>query len=706
MPRNAKRKQTPLLTYWANNRSLRSCSGLPQAVYLSALKVGIASTTFAGGEIMRVQGSRLRLAIGIGVLGLGATIAFWNHRGSISQATASPPVAQEQGDRSSKPVAAVTPSESGQRAVAYIYNSVPVTREDLGEYLIARMGDERLKELVNLKIIQHYCEQKGIEISQAEIEAEFAETMKGIPNVTPKIFENKVLRPRNKTLYEWKEDVIKPRLMLVRLCRDRVQVTEDDVKKAFESHYGEKVECRMILWPDTEKDIAGQVARIRNDEQEFDRVARQQVTPSLAATGGMIEPIGHNATGNRDLEQAAFSLKPGELSGLIDTPQSKAVIKCVKRIPADPSKYTEAEREKLAREVFDKKVQGEISNLFKELLKEANPTFILKKGSSGGELVDEGKQDLQQATAESPIRQASAAMPSDYNQRAVAYICGSIPVSREELGEYLIARMSEDRLNSLVNLQIIRRYCKQKGIEVTSAEIEAEFAETLKGIPNVTSKTFEKTVLKPHHKTLYEWKEDVIKPRIMLSRLCRDRVHVTEDDIKMAFDAYHGEKVECRMILWPADQQHVAMQMYDKIRKSDSEFDKVAGTQASTSLASNKGKIEPIGHNTTGNPALERAAFSLKEGELSELIGTPQGHVVLKCVRRIPPDATKHIETEREKLAKEVYYKKVQLEIPKVFKELRDEAKPTFILKKGMTETELVNEVKQSLKPESNSRSQ
>ena len=66
----------------------------------------------------------------------------------------------------------------------------------------------------------------------------------------------------------------------------------------------------------------------------------------------------------------------------------------------------------------------------------------------------------------------------------------------------------------------------------------------------------------------------------------------------------------------------------------------------------------------------------------------------------------KHVETEREKLAKEVNDKKVQLEIPKVFKELRDEAKPTFILKKGMSETELVNEVKQSLKPESNSRSQ
>jgi hypothetical protein len=327
-------------------------------------------------------------------------------------------------------------------------------------------------------------------------------------------------------------------------------------------------------------------------------------------------------------------------------------------------------------------------------------TFVFWNHGSSISQATAGPPALQ-ATADAPVRQASAVGPSDYAQRAVAYIYGSIPITREDLGEYLIARMTEDRLNSLVNLKIIQHYCQQKGIEITPAEIEAEFAETMKGIPNVTPKIFEEKVLKPHHKTLYEWKEDVIKPRIMLGRLCRDRVQVTEDDIKMAFEAYHGEKVECRMILWPSDQKHIAMQLYGKIRDSETEFEHVARTQGTPSLASTGGKIDPIGHRTTGNDNLERAAFSLKPGEISELIGTPQGHVVLKCDRRIPPDTSKHIEAEREKLAKEVFDKKVQLEIPKVFKELRDEAKPTFILKKGVSEAELVNEVKKTLNPES-----
>src|SRR5438105_14620031 len=38
---------------------------------------------------------------------------------------------------------------SSRQVVAYIYGSIPITREDLGEYLIARQGAERLELMVN-----------------------------------------------------------------------------------------------------------------------------------------------------------------------------------------------------------------------------------------------------------------------------------------------------------------------------------------------------------------------------------------------------------------------------------------------------------------------------------------------------------------------------------------------------------------------------
>ena len=137
---------------------------------------------------------------------------------------------------------------------------------------------------------------------------------------------------------------------------------------------------------------------------------------------------------------------------------------------------------------------------------------------------------------------------SDYSHRVVAYLYDTTPVTREELGEYLIARMGKERLGNLVNKRIIEHECQRRGVEVTAAEVEADLAETLKGLA-VNRSDFVTTILKPYNKTLYEWKEDVIKPRLLLSKLCRDRVQVTSEDLQKAFEAYHGEKLECQLIM-------------------------------------------------------------------------------------------------------------------------------------------------------------
>ena len=66
-------------------------------------------------------------------------------------------------------------------------------------------------------------------------------------NLDRKGFEENVLRPNRKTLYEWREDCLRPGLLMNRLIRDTIRVEEEDLRKCFEAHYGEKVECRLIL---------------------------------------------------------------------------------------------------------------------------------------------------------------------------------------------------------------------------------------------------------------------------------------------------------------------------------------------------------------------------------------------------------------------------------------------------------------------------
>jgi hypothetical protein len=287
------------------------------------------------------------------------------------------------------------------------------------------------------------------------------------------------------------------------------------------------------------------------------------------------------------------------------------------------------------------------------------------------------------------------ATASDYSQRVVAYINETTPLTREEFGEYLIARLGPDRLNNFVNRRVIEEAAKAKGVEVTAAEVEADFQETLKSL-KTTSKDFEAKILKPHNKTLYEWKEDAVKPRLLLSKLCRNRVHVTEEDISKCYEAYYGEKIDCRIIMWSRGEKAAALSAYPRIRDNESEFERAARTQASPSLAAMGGKIEPIGRHTAGNPQLEKAAFALQPGELSHLIETPEGFVVIKCIRRVPPRTEKKLEDVREELAKETFEKKLQQEIPKYFHELYEKANPK-IFNSAITEEKLFQAVRQEM---------
>ena len=295
----------------------------------------------------------------------------------------------------------------------------------------------------------------------------------------------------------------------------------------------------------------------------------------------------------------------------------------------------------------------------------------------------------------------SPAATSDYAKRVVAYIYGTEPITREELGEYLIARMGADRLNNLVNRRIIDRVCRQQGIEVTDAEVEADFAGTIKGL-NLSVKEFESKMLKPRKMNLFEFKEDAIKPRLLLSKLCRGRVQASEEDLKNAYEAYYGEKMECRIIMWPDTDYNRALRAYPKIRDSAEEFDKAAASQANFQLASVQGRVEPpFGRHTTGNEEFEKAAFRLEPGQISPVIKTPEGYVIIKCVKRHPPQKEITLDQVRDKLTKEIVDRKIsQQEIPKIFAELRHQADPQVFLRTATTEEDLKADAQRLLQPE------
>jgi PPIC-type PPIASE domain len=536
-------------------------------------------------------------------------------------------------------------------------HSVSITREDLGEHLIARRGVEKLDTLINNRIIEKVCKERGIEVNASEIEQRLDEDLKGV-NIDRAQFVKQFLRRANKNLTEWRLDVLRPQLLLTKLCRDRVTVTEQEIRDGFEARFGEKVDCRVIHWAD-EKQAQAEYAKIRDDEQAFIDAAKHQQTSALAATGGKIAAFGHHNMDNVELEKAAFNLQPGEVSPLVKVPDGWIVIRCDGRIPADPAATLDKVKAAIKDEIQESKVQKEIKTIMATLRKEADPQSFLEKPG---------------AALDAASTKAGHAPGS-----AVATIYGTIPITRQDLGDFLITRFGAEQLDLLVNKRLLQEASRACNITVTEDEIEATFVEDYRKQKLTSEADFVEKYLKPNKTTAYQWREDVVRPRLMLAKLCRDRIHVTEEDLRAAFDAYHGEKVECRMILYPQDGMNAALQNYAKLRDDDKEFDQAARTQMSPSLAQGGGRMT-IGRHTSGDDRLERKAFALQPGEVSELFGTAQGIVLLKCDCHVPPDTSVSFADCRATLEREVIERKTQLEMPVCFAELRKLAAPRLLL--------------------------
>lgn len=287
---------------------------------------------------------------------------------------------------------------------------------------------------------------------------------------------------------------------------------------------------------------------------------------------------------------------------------------------------------------------------------------------------------------------------TEYTQRAVGYIFDNVPITREMLGEYLIARCGAEKLELLANKMIIEEAAKTRGVTVTTAEVEASLADDVSSLA-ISRREFIDKVLKSYKKTEYEWREDVIRPRLLMTKMCGNRVKVTEEELHKGFIAYHGEKVDGRLILWPPNEERAARSEYARLRDSEEAFATKAKAQASPELASKGGKLPgPVGHYTTGNDSLEREMFALQPGEVTPLIQVPEGWVIFKCDSRTPADTTVNFDADRPRLMAEITKKKTAMEIQNFFKELKEAAHYRPMLAGAPKPNDLKREVQQELK--------
>ena len=277
-------------------------------------------------------------------------------------------------------------------------NNQAITYDVVARACFDRYGKDVLDTLVNRLIIQQACERKGIQVTGAEVHANVAESAKNF-NLPLDTWYQMLQAERGLTKQQYHDDVIWPMIALKKLAGKEIEVTEQDMQVGFERDYGPRVKARMILVEGNIRQASQIWEKCMATPDEFDRIAMEHSADANSRPlGGVIPPIRRHGI-EKTVEEAAFKLEPGEISGVIQVTQNRYVIlKCEGRTEPVVTDIREVWNELYA-QLTEEKTQIAVATVFESIKKESRVDNFLTRTTTGGRQAQ-------------PIRQVSGSRPT------------------------------------------------------------------------------------------------------------------------------------------------------------------------------------------------------------------------------------------------------------------------------------------------------
>ena len=179
-------------------------------------------------------------------------------------------------------------------------------------------------------------------------------------------------------------DAVWPSVALKKLVGSKVEVTDEDMRKAFESNYGERVEVLAIVVSDNRQaQKVWDLARNNNTDAFFAELAQQySVEPASRGNGGKVPPIRRHG-GSPLIEDEAFKLKAGELSGIVAVDGQFIILRCQGRTQPVQVDFN-AVRSELVKDIQEKKLRLQMTKEFDRLREVAQvDNFLVGTSQSG-----------------------------------------------------------------------------------------------------------------------------------------------------------------------------------------------------------------------------------------------------------------------------------------------------------------------------------
>lgn len=272
--------------------------------------------------------------------------------------------------------------------VAAVVNGQSITIRQLGEECILRHGPMVLDGEINRRILQQELKRRNRTVDDNDIQEEVARAADSYGYVkkdgTPDIdaWLKAITEKDNATIELYVRDAVWPSAALKKISGANVQVTEDDLKKGFESNYGERVEVlAVVLGNQRQAQQVWELARDNPTDNFFAELAHTySIEPASRSNFGKVPPIRKHG-GQPAVEDAAFRLKPGELSSIVAVGDKFIIMRCTGRTKPVVNEMTPEVRQELARDIQEKKLRVAMAKEF-DRLKESSKVDDYLTGAS------------------------------------------------------------------------------------------------------------------------------------------------------------------------------------------------------------------------------------------------------------------------------------------------------------------------------------
>ncbi len=224
--------------------------------------------------------------------------------------------------------------------IVAIVNDQKVTRQELYNLLVDTYGEDALDVLIRRTAIYQEAKKKGVTVTNSEV----GQKLKALINneidglmrtyrIKDREDLEKELAKIGSSLAQFEQKLSKKmkkqaevELLAEKIMAMTIAITDEELKKAYDLEYGEKIEANQIVFRTRRE--AEDARRKLQSGADFATLAKNESIDRASATrGGKMQPF----SPKEGIGTEVANLKVGELSGIIQTDYGYHIIKIVGR---------------------------------------------------------------------------------------------------------------------------------------------------------------------------------------------------------------------------------------------------------------------------------------------------------------------------------------------------------------------------------------